>query len=184
MIVGVTGAMLRPLLRRPVLGAVARRLTRPVTCFVLFNVVLALWHLPPMYNTAMAYHEVHIAQHLMFISSAVLLWWPIMSPLPELPRLSYPGQMLYCFLTVIPMSIVSVYIAMAERVLYPAYSIAPRVLGISPLEDQHYGGLIMWIPGGLFFYGVMTVVFFKWASRGEDSTAGAQVGWTPGPATR
>ncbi len=179
MIVGVTGGMLRPLLRVPVLGAVARRLTRPVTCFVLFNLVLAFWHLPPMYNTAMAYHEVHIAQHLMFISTAVLLWWPIMSPLPELPRLSYPGQMLYCFLTVIPMSIVSVYIAMADRVLYPAYSIAPRILGISPLEDQHYGGLIMWIPGGLFFYGVMTVVFFKWAGRGEDSTASAQVGWTP-----
>jgi putative membrane protein len=45
--------------------------------------------------------------------------------------------------------------------------------------DQQIGGLIMWIPGGLFFYGVMTVVFFKWAGRGEDSTAGAQVDWQP-----
>jgi putative membrane protein len=186
LIAGVTRAMLLPLLDVRGLGAAARWLTRPVTCFALFNIVLAVWHLPPVYNLAMAYHEVHIAQHLMFIGAAVVMWWPIISPMPELPRLSYPGQMLYCFLMVIPMSIVSVYIAMAERVLYPAYSIAPRIFGISPLMDQQYGGLIMWIPGGLFFYGVMTVVFFKWAGRGEDSTAGAQAGWvaTPGPVAR
>jgi cytochrome c oxidase assembly factor CtaG len=142
-------------------------------------VVLAAWHLPPMYNLAMAHHEVHIAQHLMFISASVIMWWPILSPLPELPRLSYPGQMLYCFLMVIPMSIVSIYIAMADSILYPAYASAPRLWGISPMMDQQMGGLIMWIPGGLFFYGVMTVVFFKWAGRGEDDTAAAQVDWTP-----
>ena len=69
----------------------------------------------------------------------------------------------------------AIYITMADRVLYPAYAVAPRVLGISPLEDQHYGGLIMWIPGGIFFYGVMTVVFFKWAARhgGDADEAGA-----------
>jgi putative membrane protein len=63
-------------------------------------------------------------------------------------------------------------------VLYPAYAVAPRVLGISPMEDQHYGGLIMWIPGGMFFYGVMTVVFFKWAGRqgaDADQASAAQV---------
>jgi putative membrane protein len=52
--------------------------------------------------------------------------------------------------------------------------------GISPMEDQLIGGLIMWIPGGLFFLGVMSVVFFKWQARdGADSTEGAQVGWAP-----
>ena len=177
LIAGTPGAMLRPLLRVPVLGAVGRRVTRATWCFALFNIVLAVWHLPPLYNTALAVHGVHIFQHLTFIAASVLMWWPLLSPLPELPRLSYPGQMLYCFLMVIPMSIVSIYIAMADRVLYPAYATAPRVLGISPIDDQQYGGLIMWIPGGLFFYGVMTVVFFKWAARGGDDTASAQVDW-------
>lgn len=173
------GWMLRPLLRRRLVAAVARRLTRPAICFVIFNVVLAAWHLPPLYNTAMAMHEVHIVQHLMFMGAAVLMWWPLMSPLPELPRLAYPGQMLYCFLMVIPMSIVSIYITMADGLLYPAYASAPRVWNLSPLEDQQLGGLIMWIPGGLFFYGVMSVVFYKWSQRGVDDTAGAQVNWTP-----
>lgn len=173
------GWMLRPILRRRGIAALARWITRPVTCFALFNIVLAAWHLPPLFNTAMAVHEVHILQHLMFMAAAVLMWWPLLSPLPELPRLAYPGQMLYCFLMVIPMSIVSIYITMADVVLYPAYASAPRVWGLSPLEDQQMGGLIMWIPGGLFFYGVMSVVFFKWSQRGVDDTAGAQVNWTP-----
>jgi putative membrane protein len=175
MLAGVTGPMLRPLLRPRAVRAVAGRVTRPAACFAVFNVVLAAWHLPPLYNLALAHHPVHIVQHLTFIAAAVLMWWPLMSPLAELPRLSYPGQMLYCFLMVIPMSIVSIYITMADRVLYPAYAVAPRILGISPMADQHYGGLIMWIPGGLFFYGVMTVVFFKWSARGgADDVSAAQ----------
>jgi len=176
---GVTGEMLRPLLRAPVVAAIARRLTTAGASFLIFNVAIAAWHLPPIYNSAMSSHGVHIGQHLMFMAVAVLMWWPFLSPLPELPRLAYPGQMLYCFLMSIPMSIVAIYIAMADRLLYPSYASAPRIWGISPLEDQQIGGLIMWIPGGLFFYVVMTVVFFKWAGRESDSTASAQVDWVP-----
>ena len=176
MLAGTPGWMLRPLLRARGVGAVARFVTRPVAAIAIFNVVLAAWHLPPLYNLALAEHAVHIAQHLMFRGASVLMWWPLMGSLPELPRLSYPGQMLYCFLMTLPMSVVAVYITMADRVLYPLYAIAPRVMGISPLEDQRYGGLIMWVPGGLFFYGVMTVVFVLWARRGgEDTVEAAQV---------
>jgi len=182
LIAGVPGWMLRPLLSNRPVAAVARFLTRPVICYVVFNVVIAAWHLPPLYNAAMADHSIHILEHLMFMAAAVLMWWPLLSPLPELPRLAYPGQMLYSFLMTIPMSITAIYIAMADSVLYPAYSAAPRIFPLSPLEDQLLGALIMWIPGGIIFYIVMTVVFFKWNARGEDSTAGAQVDWKPSTA--
>ena len=177
LILGTPGWMLRPLLRNARVYRVARRLTTPGACFAAFNIVLAFWHLPPMYNYALAHHSVHIVQHLMFLVASVLMWWPLTSPLPELPRASYPLQMLYCFFMVIPMSVISIYIAMATTLLYPAYATAPRLWGVAPMMDQQYGGLIMWIPGGLFFYGVMSVVFFKWVGRGEDDQAGAQVGW-------
>jgi putative membrane protein len=179
LIAGIPGWMLRPLLRNRIIAAIARRVTRPIFCFVAFNLVIAGWHIPDLYNSAMANHNIHIVEHLMMMSAAVLMWWPLMSPLPELPRLAYPGQMLYCFLMSIPMSITAVYIAMADHVLYPAYAAAPRVTPLSPLDDQLLGGLIMWVPGGLIFALIMTVVFFKWAARGEDSTAGAQVDWKP-----
>jgi putative membrane protein len=175
LIAGTPAAFFREALRVPGVHAVARWVTRPTRTFAIFNVVIAAWHLPPLYNTAMAHHSVHIVQHLTFMVAAVLMWWPFLSPLPELPRLAYPGQLLYCFLMSIPMSIVSIYIAMADHILYPAYAAAPRVWGLTPMQDQLIGGLIMWIPGGIFFYGVMTVVFFKWAARDSDTTAGAQV---------
>jgi putative membrane protein len=177
LLAGVPGWMLRPVLSRSPIAPGVRFFTRAPICFVVFTIVIAVWHLPPFYNAAMANHNLHILEHLMFMGAAVLMWWPLMSQLPEFPRLAYPGQMLYSFLMSIPMSIVAVYIAMADHVLYPAYSGAPRVLPLSPLEDQLLGALIMWIPGGIIFIIIMTVVFFKWNARGEDSTAGAQVDW-------
>jgi putative membrane protein len=182
LLAGVPGWMLRPLVNRRGVAPVARFFTRAPITFVTFNLVIAAWHLPPLYNSAMAHHNIHILEHLMFMAAAVLMWWPLASQLPELPRLAYPGQMLYSFLMSIPMSIIAVYIAMSDHVLYPAYSAAPRILPLSPLEDQLLGALIMWIPGGLIFMIIMTVVFFKWNARGEDSTAGAQVDWKPSTA--
>ena len=180
MIMGTTGAMLRPLLALPGVGPVARWLTHPIRSFAIFNVVVAGWHLPPLYNYALAHHPVHIVQHLMFLAASVIMWWPVLSPLPELPRLSYPGQMLYLFLMSIPMAIVSVYIAYSDSLLYPLYASAPRVWGITPMDDQLIGGLIMWIPGGLYFYGVISVIFFRWQQRdGVETRAGAQVDWRP-----
>jgi putative membrane protein len=178
MIMGTPGALLRPLLALPGVGKLARWITAPTRCFAIFNIVIAAWHLPPMYNYALAHHPIHIVQHLMFLAASVLMWWPVLSPLPELPRLSFPGQMLYLFLLSIPMAIISVYIAYSDMVLYPKYASAPRVWGITPMNDQLIGGLIMWIPGGLFFYTIISIVFFKWQQRdGVESRAGAQVDW-------
>jgi len=180
MIMGTPGWMLRPALELRAVRALARWLTKPVRAFAIFNIVVAAWHLPPLYNTAMAHHSVHIVQHLMFLVASVLMWWPVLSPLPELPRLSYPGQMLYLFLMTIPMSIVSVAIAYADKLLYPAYAAAPRIWGLTPMNDQMIGGLIMWIPGGLYFFAIISVVFFRWQQReGAETAEAAQVGWRP-----
>jgi putative membrane protein len=182
LILGTPGWMLRPALRYPRVEAVARRITGPRTTFLIFNIVLAAWHVPPLYNLAMANHDVHVVEHLMFLVSATLMWWPITSPLPELPRLPYPGQMLYLFLMTIPMSIVAFCIALADHLLYPAYGAAPRIWGITPMKDQGLGGLIMWVPGSLFFGVVISFVFKRWAESQSDSEDGAQVSWRPAAA--
>jgi putative membrane protein len=179
LILGTPGWMLRPALKYPWVNRWAHRLTGARTTFLIFNVVLAGWHLPPLYNLAMANHDVHIVEHLMFLVSATLMWWPLTSQMPELPRLAYPGQMLYSFLMTIPMSIVAFCIALADHLLYPAYAAAPRIWHISPMFDQSAGGLIMWVPGTLFFLIVLSVVFFKWQRADSDDAAGAQVNWNP-----
>lgn len=181
MILGTPGWMLRPLIRNGTVFRIAKSLTSVVACFLIFNVTLAVWHLPPLYNLASAYYPLQIVQHLTLLAAAVFMWWPLTSQLPELPRASYPAQIMYSFLLTVPMGIIAVFIAMANDLLYPTYAIAPRVLNMSPMQDQQYGGLIMWIPGALFFYGVMSVVFFKWQKRDADAddAASAQVGAAP-----
>jgi putative membrane protein len=178
LIMGTPGWMLRPILKWPVLGALARAVTPAARCFMIFNVVLIFWHLPPMYELAMKHHPVHITQHMCFMIASTLMWWPVLSPLPELPRLSYPLQMLYLFLMSIPMSVIAASIGYADHILYPAYSSAPRLWGITPMEDQMLGALIMWIPGGLFFFAIISVIFFRWQQAGaSDTQAGAQVAY-------
>jgi putative membrane protein len=177
LIMGTPGWMLRPALQWRGVGPIARFITKAPTAFVLFNAVIISWHLPAMYEFAMEHHAIHIVQHLCFMVAATLMWWPILSPMPELPRLSYPLQMLYLFLMTIPMSIVAVCIAYADHALYPFYAAAPRLWGITPMQDQLIGALIMWIPGGLFFFAVISVIFFRWQQVDGDSAEVAQVGW-------
>jgi putative membrane protein len=180
LIMGTPGWMLRPLLSPLPLRTLTRPLRSAIFCFAAFNVVLVGWHLPPLYNLAMSYHEVHIFQHLLLLAASVIMWWPVLSPMAEYPRLAYPGQMLYLFLMTIPMSVVSVSIAYSDGILYPAYASAPRVLGLSPMDDQMLGGLIMWIPGGLYFFAIISVIFYRWQKAGGlDSRASAQIDVVP-----
>ncbi len=177
LILGTPGWMLRPALSIPWVNSLAHRVTRARAAFLIFNVTLAAWHVPPLYNLAMANHDIHIVEHLMFLVSATLMWWPLTSNMPELPRLAYPGQMLYCFVMTIPMSVVAFCIALADHLLYPAYAAVPRIWGITPMRDQALGGLIMWVPGSLFFGVVISFVFMRWAATDSDTSAGAQVDW-------
>ncbi len=177
LVMGTPGWMLRPALRWPGVSPVARFVTKAPIAFVIFNLVIIVWHLPPMYEFALEHHPIHIVQHLCFMVAATLMWWPVLSPMPELPRLSYPLQMLYLFLMTIPMSIVAVCIAYSDHALYPFYAAAPRIWGITPMQDQTIGALIMWIPGGLFFFTVISVIFFRWQQADGDSAEVAQVGW-------
>jgi len=174
---GTPGWMLSPLLCHPRVLRLGRRLTRPSGAFACFNLVLVAWHLPPLYNLAMDHHGVHIVQHLMIMVVSVILWWPVVSPSPELPRAPYPVQMLYLFVVGLPMVVVAIFITMAGSVLYPYYAAAPRVWeALTPHADQHLGGLIMWIPGGLVFLIAISVVFFRWQAAGGQDDAVAPLG--------
>jgi putative membrane protein len=173
---GTPAHVVRPLLRTRWVMALGRVVTRPVMAAALFTTPIVLWHVPVFYEAALRNHGVHVVQHLVFLVTAVLMWWPVLSPVPELPRLPYPGQMLYLFLLGIPMSITGALITLSARVLYPYYADAPppRVWGLPPLADQQIGGLLMWVPGGLVLWMAMTVVWFRWSwweARGHDDRA-------------
>ena len=167
LIFGTPAWLLRPLLRPPGVMETARFLTSPVVAFIAFNAVFAMWHVPALYDLALRERGIHILEHLMFIVGGIILWWPILSPLPELPRSPYLVQMAYLFLQPTVPAIVGALITFSDGVIYSWYETAPRVWSISAHTDQQLGGLIMWLPGGLAFLLALVVVFLIWANREE-----------------
>jgi putative membrane protein len=170
---GTPAEVIRPLLRPHWVMAVARLVTRPLVAALVFTGPIVIWHVPSLYEAALRHHNLHILQHLVFLTTAVIMWWPVLSPVPELPRIPHLLQMLYLFLLGIPMSVTGALITLSDSVLYPFYAAAPRVAGLTPLADQQIGGLLMWVLGGLMLWIVMSVVWFRysvWDERGDAET--------------
>ena len=168
---GTPAWVVRPLLGLRGVLRIARWATRPLAAGVLFSTPITLWHFPRLYEAALEHHGLHIVQHLVFIATAVLMWWPVLSPVPELPRASYPTQLLYLFALGLPMSLAGALITLADRVLYPFYAAAPRVWGLAPVADQQLGGLLMWVVGTIYLWIAATVVWFRWSLREASGDA-------------
>jgi len=179
---GTPAYVIRPLLRPRWVMAVGRVVTRPLPAALLFTGPIVIWHAPALYEAALRHHNLHILQHLVFLTTAVIMWWPVLSPVPELPRIPHLLQMLYLFLLGIPMSITGALITLSDSVLYPFYAAAPRVGGLSPLDDQQIGGLLMWVLGGLMLWIVLTVIWFRysvWDQRGDAETKVPDEAYSP-----
>ncbi|HEU5090213.1 MAG TPA: cytochrome c oxidase assembly protein [Roseiflexaceae bacterium] len=167
MLIGTPRWLFRPLLRIPGALALGRLATSFVAGFVVYNAVFALWHVPRFYEQALASEPIHILEHLSFFVTAALLWWPICSPLDELPAMPPGLQVIYLFLQSLPPTILGAILTFAAEPLYPSYERAPRLWGLDALTDQQLAGLLMWIPGSLVFFGVLTVIFIRWLNRDE-----------------
>jgi putative membrane protein len=162
---GIPGWLLRPLLRPRPLRVAARLLTLPLVAFALNNVIFLAWHFPGPYDLMMRNHNIHITMHLMIMVTGVIMWWPVMSPMEELPRIAAPLQMIYLFLAGIPMMLSAALITFSDSPMYAWYVEAPRIFALTPLDDQRMGGLIMWVPGGLVLWIAITAVYFRWTQR-------------------
>ncbi len=172
LIMGLPPWLIRKAMEKPGLARMARILTHPMVAFLAYNVTFIGWHIPQFYNWALVNHDLHIFQHLMFMSVAVMMWWPVVNPVPELERIpTGPLLMMYIFAFGIPSTLVAAFITLSDSVFYPWYAVAPRVTSLSPLDDQRLGGLIMWIPGMLIFWVGISAVFFRW-TKDEYSSWG------------
>jgi cytochrome c oxidase assembly factor CtaG len=173
LVLGTPGYWLRFLYDLPVLKKVLPIVTHPLATLIAFNLVMWLWHIPALYESALRDPNVHIVEHLMFLVFGVLLWLPIVHDVPPHHSLSYPARMAYLFACMISSSILGAIFTFAPTVSYPFYGDAPQWFGISPMTDQQLAGLIMWIPGAGIFFVAILVVFGAWL-KAEDRKARAQ----------
>ncbi|HYL43776.1 MAG TPA: cytochrome c oxidase assembly protein [Ktedonobacteraceae bacterium] len=164
LLMGTPGWLLQPLWRNRTVFLIARVFTFPALAFFLYNADFWLWHAPPLYNATLENQGIHILEHVTFIVFGVLYWWPILSPSEELPRLSLGGQVLYIFLAGMPTVALGAGLTFLPP-LYAPYLAAPRIWGLSAAVDQQLGGLIMWIPGNIFYIVIISILFIRWMQK-------------------
>lgn len=146
------------------------RLTRPVVAGFLFNVVVAVTHIPGVVNASVESGPLHYSVHALVVTSAFIMWTPVCGPFPE-RRMSMPGQMVYLFLMSILPTIPAAWLTFAEGTVYSAYDTPVRLWGISAATDQQTAGMIMKVVGGFYLWTLIIVLFFRWARRHAEADA-------------
>jgi putative membrane protein len=177
-LLGTPGWLVRAAVGRPLARRAGRLLTHPAVAFALFNVNFWLWHAPALYNATLTNEWLHAFEHLTFLATAVLNWFPILSPAPdELPRLAPPAQILYLFVSCQPMVLLGAGLTFLRAPLYAPYVAAPRIFGVSALGDQQVGGLIMWLPGNAVYLLAISVAFFRWLEGSAEARRAEREAW-------
>lgn len=155
---------------RPVLP-ILRFLTRPIIALVAFNAALAWLHAPGVVEGMLDNAAFHSLAHFVVVAPAFLMWWPVLGPIPDIPRLSPPAAMGYLFLQSLVPLIPASFLTFATEPVYRVYETLPRLWGIDVLQDQRVAGLIMKIGGGAVLWLALAVIFFRWAADEERATA-------------
>lgn len=166
-LLGTPAWFLRPALGIPRVKTVLRFMTGFVPSTLIFNGILILWHLPAMWDFALVDPPVHALEHLSFLIGGLVVWWPIYGPLPEVPRLPYPAQLLYLLVQSLIPAIIGAFMTFSGVVIYPVYLETPKLWGMTPLVDQQIAGLIMKVIGTLLLWAIVTVRFFQWFNHEE-----------------
>lgn len=149
------------LLIKPLLGPM-RFLTRPLIALILFNGVLAAIHAPRVVELMVTNDGFHFVAHFALMAAAFVLWWPVLGPVPDLPRLSSMGSIGYLFANGLVPTIPASFLTFASGTVYPVYDGLPRLWGLDVITDQTIAGLVMKIGGGLLLWGVMITIYFRW----------------------
>jgi putative membrane protein len=177
LLLGTPAWMLRAILRPPSrLFATVRFLSRFLPALLVFNLVLVLTHWPAIVDASLHNHLLHFLVHALIFVTALIIWMPVLSPLPEIPRLSPPPRMIFLFLQSVVPTIPASFLTFGSSPLYRFYEGVPHLWGLSTLDDQRLAGLIMKLGAGLLLWMIIAVIFFRWAGE-EDRRIAARRRW-------
>ena len=147
------------------LRGVFHALSAPVGAWSFHALALWTWHVPALFTAALASLPLHIAQHACFFGSALAFWWAAFG---GIARTTNAASIASLFTTMLHTSALGALLTFAPRVWY-AHEGAPA-FGLSPLEDQQLGGLVMWVPGGFTYMIAGLAIVGAWLSRTEPTT--------------
>lgn len=183
LLLGITEDAVRGWLRSPRIARAESVLGRPAVAWFSCMGVMTAWHLPALYNFALAHEPVHIFQHLSFLVTATMFWWPVMHPVPE-RRIEIGPAIFYLFAAVAENSVLGIILTFMRVGHYLAYlhpldeypgtlSLIRDGWGVSAAYDQRLGGLLMWIPGcSIYFIAILALLahWYKQPDTDADTT--------------
>ena len=144
-----------------------RYLSRLIPATIIFNLVIIITHVPLVVNASLHHALLHFAIHALIVVSSLIVWMPLLSPLPEVPRLQPLARMLFLFLQSVVPTVPASFLTFGDRPLYKFYETVPRLWSLSALDDMRFAGLIMKVLVGFSLWITITVVFFRWYNAEE-----------------
>jgi len=176
LLLGTPEWLARAILKRTRLMRPVRFLGRPIPDLIQFNVIIVIAHWPLIVNGTLEDHPLHFVAHAVLVVSALLMWLPVCSPLPEVPQARPPTKMLYLFLEGVVPTVPASFLTFGDTPLYHYYIHLPRLWGMSALTDMQIAGLIMKIVGSFYLWTIIAVIFFRWYAA-EERTSGEVLYW-------
>ena len=148
-------------------------ITAPFVAWLIHAVVLWTWHLPVLFQATRDSEFIHALQHASFLFSALLFWWAILHGRRR--AVGFGVAVLYMFTTALHSGLLGALLTFTRTLWYPIYTNTTRPWGLTPLEDQQLGGLIMWIPAGLVYIIAALALFAGWLRESEKRSDDAKV---------
>jgi putative membrane protein len=147
-------------------------MSAPFAAWLIHGSALWLWHLPLLYQATLDSELVHAIQHVTFLGTALLFWWTLLHGRGG--RMRYGAAVAYLFTTAVHTSVLGALLTCSSKLWYPAYTGRTGVWGLSALEDQQLGGLIMWVPAGVVYIGIGLWLFAAWLRESDLRLGHAQ----------
>jgi putative membrane protein len=123
------------------------------------------WHIPVLYQASIQSEAVHALQHISFIGTAFWFWWTLFHSMAA--RRQYGLAAAYVFITALHTSILGAILTFSSRIWYPLYAETAPHYGLSVLQDQQLGGLLMWIPANLVYVAIGLWLLRSWIIESE-----------------
>ncbi|MBV9331248.1 MAG: cytochrome c oxidase assembly protein [Alphaproteobacteria bacterium] len=143
----------------------------PVVAPLLFVGLLYLWLVPQIHTRVMLDSNLYEVMNWSMALDGVLFWLLILDGRAKPPaRLSFLARFLLIIAIEIPQMLLGAILSLSSTDYYPVYRICGRIMNMTALNDQHYGGLIIWLPGTLTSFAAVIVILLA-LKKHEEETA-------------
>jgi cytochrome c oxidase assembly factor CtaG len=176
LLLGLPAALVMRALKHPGIAAVERQVCRPLVAWSAGILVLWFWHVPAIFDLAIANHTVGHLHHVTVLIAGVIFWWPILSPVGQSQMEALPSTA-YLVAACLASTVLGMTLTFAPETVYAAYRqpidsygvlAGLRAAGLTPHTDQQIAGLIMWMPCCVLYLSSIGGVLLRWFGGTEE----------------